>query len=63
MSPADWRGQPAPVTFGRLKALLDRQDRGIILLHDSQKNTVALLPMIIAELKARHMRIVHLEVE
>ena len=29
MSPADWRGQPAPVTFGRLKALLDRQDRGI----------------------------------
>lgn len=63
MSPADWRGQPAPATFDRLKALLDRQDRGIILLHDSQKNTVVLLPMIIAELKARHMRIVHLEVE
>jgi len=30
---------------------------------DSQKNTVELLPMIIAELKARNMRVVHLTVE
>jgi peptidoglycan/xylan/chitin deacetylase (PgdA/CDA1 family) len=63
ISPADWKGQPAEVTFDRLKALFDRQDRGIVILHDSQKNTVKLLPMVIAEMKARHMRIVHLAVE
>lgn len=60
LSPADWRGQPAPVTFERLKGLFEHQDRGIILLHDSQRNTVAMLPMVIAELKARHMRVVHI---
>ena len=63
MSPADWRGQPADVTMQRVKMLFDRQGRGILGLHDSQKNTVELLPMIIAELKARNMHIVHLTVE
>jgi peptidoglycan/xylan/chitin deacetylase (PgdA/CDA1 family) len=63
ISPADWRGQPAEVTFERLKRLLDRQDRGIIILHDSQPETVKLLPMLIAEMKTRHMRIVHLVAE
>jgi peptidoglycan/xylan/chitin deacetylase (PgdA/CDA1 family) len=63
MSPADWRGQPADVTMQRVKLLFDRQGKGILGLHDSQKNTVELLPMIIAELKARHMHVVHLTVE
>lgn len=63
MSPADWRGQPADVTMERVKIQLNHQSRGILGLHDSQKNTVELLPMIIAELKARHMRVVHLTVE
>lgn len=63
ISPADWRGQPARVTFDRLKKLFDRQDRGIVLLHDSQSETVKLLPLLIADMKARGMRIVHLVAE
>lgn len=63
ISPADWRGEPASVTFERLLKLLDRQDRGILILHDSQPETVKLLPMLIAELKARRMKVVHLVAE
>ena len=47
----------------RVKTLFDRQGIGILGSHDSQKNTVELLPMIIAELKARNMHIVRLTVE
>lgn len=60
ISPADWRGQPASVTFERLRKLLDRQDRGILILHDSQPETVKLLPMLLAEMKVRKMKVVHL---
>lgn len=63
ISPADWRGQPADVTMDRLRKLFDRNDRGILLLHANQKNTVQLLPMVIAEMKSRNMRVVHLTVE
>jgi peptidoglycan/xylan/chitin deacetylase (PgdA/CDA1 family) len=63
ISPSDWRGKPAGVTFYRLRALFDRQDRGILILHDSQPETVKLLPMVIAEMKARKMRIVQLVAE
>jgi peptidoglycan/xylan/chitin deacetylase (PgdA/CDA1 family) len=63
LSPEDWRGQPASVTMNRLRRILDRRNKGIILLHDSQENTVELLPMLIAEIKARGMRIVHLAPE
>jgi peptidoglycan/xylan/chitin deacetylase (PgdA/CDA1 family) len=59
----DWRGLPAQVTFERLKQRLDRQDRGIIALHDNQPETVKLVPMLLAELKARKMRVVHLVAE
>ena len=47
----------------RVKTLFDRQGIGILGSHDSQKNNVELLPMIIAELKARNMHIVRLTVE
>jgi peptidoglycan-N-acetylglucosamine deacetylase len=60
---ADWRGDPAQVTFERLRQRLDRQDRGIIILHDNQPETAKLVPMLIAELKARRMKIVHLMAE
>ena len=64
MSAADWLGLPATITMQRVKMLFDRQKgRGILGLHDSQENTVDLLPMIIAEMKARNMHIVHLTVE
>lgn len=60
ISPADWRGHPPEVTLERLRKLLDKTDRGIIVLHDNQKNTVALLPALLAELKARGLRVVQL---
>lgn len=60
ISPADWRGQPASVTFERLRTLFGRQDRGIVILHDSQPETAKLLPMLIAEMKSRQMKVVHL---
>jgi|SRR4249920_2700781 hypothetical protein len=60
---ADRGPAPANVTMQRVKTLFDRQGRGIMGPHDSQKNTVELLPMIIAELNARNMHIVHLTVE
>lgn len=59
----DWRGDPAQVEFERLKERLDHMDRGVVILHDVQPETVKLLPMAIAEFKARHMKIVHLEVQ
>lgn len=60
LSPADWRGNPPDVTLDRLRKLLDRSDRGIIGLHDNQGNTATMLPALLAELKARGLRIVHL---
>lgn len=60
ISPTDWRGHPPEVTLARLRELLDKADRGIIVLHDNQKNTVALLPALLAELKARGLKIVQL---
>jgi peptidoglycan/xylan/chitin deacetylase (PgdA/CDA1 family) len=59
----DWRGDPAPVEFERFKERLQHMQRGIVILHDVQPETVKLLPMVIAELKARRMKIVHLVVE
>jgi peptidoglycan/xylan/chitin deacetylase (PgdA/CDA1 family) len=60
LSSEDWRGQAPEVTMERVRHLLDRRDRGVLSLHDNQKNTVALLPMVIAELRTRGMRVVHL---
>jgi peptidoglycan/xylan/chitin deacetylase (PgdA/CDA1 family) len=60
LSSEDWRGQAPEVTMERVRRLLDRRDRGVLSLHDNQKNTVALLPMVVAELRNRGMRVVHL---
>jgi peptidoglycan/xylan/chitin deacetylase (PgdA/CDA1 family) len=59
----DWRGDPAQVEFERFKAHLAHMDRGIVILHDVQPETVKLLPMVLAEMKARHMKVVHLVAE
>jgi peptidoglycan/xylan/chitin deacetylase (PgdA/CDA1 family) len=60
LSSEDWRGQAPEITMERVRRLLDRRDRGVLSFHDNQKNTVALLPMAIAEIRARGMRVVHL---
>jgi peptidoglycan/xylan/chitin deacetylase (PgdA/CDA1 family) len=63
ISSEDWRGEAAEVTMQRVRRLLVRRDRGVLSLHDNQKNTVEVLPMIIDEIRARGMRIVHLVAE
>lgn len=55
----DWR----PVSSSRVYDLaiqrLEAKGKGILLLHDIQPRTVAALPRILSELKARGYRIVH----
>lgn len=60
ISPEDWRGTPPEETLARLRIALNHADRGVIVMHDGQPNTVLLLPMVFSELRMRHARIVHL---
>lgn len=60
LSPEDWRNSPPEETMRRLRQRLNAVDRGVIVLHDSQPNTVPLLPLVLAELKTRGASIVHL---
>lgn len=60
ISPEDWRNHPPAETLRRLRQRLNANDRGVIVMHDIQTNTVPLLPMVIDELKSRNAKIVHL---
>jgi peptidoglycan-N-acetylglucosamine deacetylase len=60
LSPEDWRGSPPEETMHRLRQRLNAIDRGVIVLHDVQDNTVPLVPMVLDELKKRGASIVHL---
>lgn len=60
VSPEDWRGDPPEESLKRLRQRLNTVDRGVIVMHDVKGNTVQLLPMVLAELKARGATIVHL---
>ena len=60
ISPEDWRNHPPAETLKRLRQRLNANDRGVIVMHDIQTNTVPLLPMVIEELKSRNAKIVHL---
>lgn len=53
ITPGDWRGDPARVSYARFQERLKSVDRGIIVLHDVQKNTPELLQMIINAVKLR----------
>jgi peptidoglycan-N-acetylglucosamine deacetylase len=59
ISPEDWRGSPPEETMHRLRQRLNTVDRGVIVLHDVQDNTVPLVPMVLDELKKRGASIVH----
>ncbi|MDF2809081.1 MAG: polysaccharide deacetylase [Microvirga sp.] len=61
ISPQDWRNKAPEITMSVMRKALDQTDRGIIGLHDTQKNTVAMLPMLIAELKKRGAKVVAME--
>ncbi len=43
----------------RVLAQLDQRGKGIILLHDIQPRTGAMLPELLRQLKARGYRVVH----
>lgn len=53
LSPEDWRNSPPDESFVRFRNRMNTVDRGVIILHDNQPNTVLLLPMIITEVHSR----------
>jgi hypothetical protein len=55
----DWRPVSSQRVYDLAIQRLEAKGRGILLLHDIQARTVAALPRILHELKARGYRIVH----
>jgi len=55
----DWRNISSSRVYDLAIKRLEEKGRGILLLHDIQGRTVAALPKILHELKARGYRIVH----
>jgi peptidoglycan/xylan/chitin deacetylase (PgdA/CDA1 family) len=55
----DWRHVSSSRVYDLAIKRLEDKGRGILLLHDIQARTVAALPRILSELKARGYRIVH----
>jgi peptidoglycan-N-acetylglucosamine deacetylase len=55
----DWRNISSSRVYELAMKRLEDKGRGILLLHDIQARTVAALPKILHELKARGYRIVH----
>lgn len=55
----DWRDVSANRVYELAMQRLERKGKGILLLHDIQERTVAALPRILREMKARGYRIVH----
>lgn len=55
----DWKRITPAAVMARVLKRLDAAGRGIILLHDIQSRTVAILPELLRQLKARGYRVVH----
>ncbi len=55
----DWRHIPSSRVYDLAMSRLEAKGKGILLLHDIQARTVAALPRILNELRARGYRIVH----
>jgi peptidoglycan/xylan/chitin deacetylase (PgdA/CDA1 family) len=55
----DWRHIPSSRVYDLAMKRIEEKGKGILLLHDIQARTVAALPRILHELKARGYRIVH----
>lgn len=62
ISAQDWRGWPPDNSLDTVRRSFRQRDgdRGVILIHDGQENTVAFLPMLLAELRARGAKLVTL---
>jgi peptidoglycan-N-acetylglucosamine deacetylase len=57
----DWRPISPDEVVDRTLSRLEARGKGIILLHDIQARTVLALPKLLAELKARGYRVVHVQ--
>lgn len=60
IDPRDWAGDPPHQTLQRLKDKIREEGRGIILLHDTQPNTAALLPGLLTFLREEGYSVVRL---
>ena len=58
MDSEDWRLRDPHALFRKILAELDREHHGIILFHDIHEQTVIVLPSVLAELAARHVKVV-----
>jgi peptidoglycan/xylan/chitin deacetylase (PgdA/CDA1 family) len=58
MDSEDWRTRDPHKLFLNVLAQIDRARRGIILFHDVHEQTVIVLPHVLAELAARHVKTV-----
>jgi peptidoglycan/xylan/chitin deacetylase (PgdA/CDA1 family) len=58
MDSQDWKIRDPHRLFLNVLAELDRAKHGIILFHDIHEQTVIVLPHVLAELQARHMKTV-----
>lgn len=56
----DWRGISARTIVRRTMARLNRQDKGIVLMHDTKWTTAKALPMLFRQLKRGGYKIVHI---
>ncbi|MFT3730172.1 MAG: polysaccharide deacetylase family protein [Hyphomicrobium sp.] len=56
----DYRPQTADHLVKSLMQKLDKRGKGILLMHDIHKTTAKALPMILAQLKAKGYKIVHM---
>ncbi len=56
----DWRGISPDEVLRRTMRRLNERGRGIILLHDIQNRTAAMLPALLRQLKDNGYRIVHI---
>jgi peptidoglycan-N-acetylglucosamine deacetylase len=56
----DWRSRRAPSVIRQVLSVLEQRGRGIVLLHDIHFSTAAAVPELLAQLKAKGYRIVHL---
>jgi peptidoglycan/xylan/chitin deacetylase (PgdA/CDA1 family) len=56
----DWKGGAPEATLALTLERLKRRGSGVVVFHDTQPNTAALLPEFLRRLKAEGFRVVHL---
>jgi hypothetical protein len=56
---SDWNPMTPANELSLVLARLDRAGRGIVLLHDTRLQTARMLPALLAALKSRGWRVVH----